>query len=142
MTGDSVLWPTVHPNVLLTYLRDGEHGLAELEASLERKARSQPGGKFGKGEAAYVPKSPLPPLLWRYSCGRCRFWEDGEPGTPGHCHIVGREGDRWGGEDIHQKGWCALWMPPKGEPAFDWVREQLNPTGADTVWGEYDAPRK
>lgn len=126
------------PSVVLTYLRRGDDGLGELADRLEEAAHAQPGGKFGKKRAAYSPQTPLPPTLWRMSCGRCRFWEEGEPGEPGRCHIVGREGDPFGGEAIHYRGWCALWMPPEGEPAFAWVRERLRPDGKSSVRGEYD----
>lgn len=131
--------PATHiPAVIRTYLRRGEAGLAELEDTVEEEAHRQPGSKFSKKQALYLPQAPVPPTLWRTSCGRCRFWEDGEPGEPGHCHIVGREGDRFGGEAIHYRGWCAYWMPPRGEPPFAWVRERLRPDGKSSVRGKYD----
>lgn len=121
-----------------TYLRRGEPGLAAVEERLESAAHDQPDGKFGKRRARYLPQAPLPPTVWRTSCGRCRFWEAGEPGEAGRCHIVGREGDRFGGEAIHYRGWCAFWMPPRGEPPFAWVRERLRPSGRTSVRGVYD----
>lgn len=126
------------PKVILAYLRQGERGLAEIEEEVEGAAHGQPGGKFGKKQAAYSPQAPFPPTLWRTSCGRCRFWEEGEPGEPGHCHIVGRDGDPFGGESIHYRGWCGFWMPPKGEPPFAWVTERLRPDGKSSIRGEYD----
>lgn len=126
------------PSLVWAYVRDGETGLSELADEVEAQAHERPAGKFGKREARYLPQAPFPPTLWRTSCGRCRFWEEGEPGEPGTCHVVGREGDPYGGEAIHHRGWCALWMPPPGEPAFAWVRERLRPEGRESVRGEYD----
>lgn len=85
----------------------------------------------------YLPQSPVPPLLWRNECGRCRFWQEGGPGEAGRCHLVGRPGDPFGGERIHPRGWCGFYLPPEGEPAFAWLGERLDPTGASTVRGEY-----
>lgn len=126
------------PNVIRTYLRRGEDGLAEIQTELEHEVSDRPGGKFGKREALYLPQAPVPPTLWRTSCGRCRFWEKGEPGEPGRCHIVGREGDRFGGEAIHYRGWCGFWMPPAGEPPFAWIHQRLDPDGKTSVRGVYD----
>jgi len=126
------------PTVVRTYLREGEDGLAGIEERLEREASERPGGKFSKREALYLPQAPVPPALWRSSCGRCRFWEEGEPGQPGRCRIVGRAGDPFGAEAIHYRGWCGLWMPSEGEPAFAWIRERLDPSGASSVRGQYD----
>lgn len=131
--------PVTHvPTVIRTYLRDGEDGLAALADRLETEAHDRPGGKFGKREALYLPQAPLPPTLWRTSCGRCRFWEEGEPGVPGRCHIVGRRGDPFGGDSIHYRGTCGFWTPPEGEPPLAWVRERLRPDGKSSVRGEYD----
>lgn len=137
MGGDSVSVLDHAPNVLLTYLLDGEEGLAEMADRLHRKAHDQPERKFSKRDALYLPQTPFPPLLWRNTCGRCRFWREGGPGQAGQCHIVGRKDDRFGGQRIHPRGWCGLWMPPQGEPAFAWLREQLNPDGASAVRGRY-----
>lgn len=127
-------WATV----VGTYLTGDDATLDDVAERLEAAAHAQPGGKFGKEEAVYLPQAPFPPTLWRTSCGRCRFWEEGEPGEPATCHIVGRTGDRFGGEAIHYRGWCAYWMPPAGEPAFSWVSERLDPTGKESVRGKYD----
>lgn len=124
-------------DVLAAYLRRGEAGVADVADRLHERAHDRPGERFGKREARYLPQSPLPPVLWPYRCGRCRFWEEGEPGEPGHCHVVGRAGDPYGGEAIHARGWCGLWTPPAGEPAFAWLRERLRPDGASSVRGEY-----
>lgn len=125
-------------SVLATYLRRGEAGLADIEDRLESDARDHPSNKFSKKQAAYVPQAPLLPTLWRTSCGRCRFWEEGDPGEPGHCHIVGREDDPYGGEAIHYRGVCGFWLPPEGEPSFAWVKQRLRPDGKTSVRGEYD----
>lgn len=131
--------PVTHwARVVRAYLRDGEAGLAAVADRLESAARDQPDGKFGKARALYLPQAPVPPTLWRTSCGRCRFWEAGAPGDPGRCHIVGRADDRFGGEAIHYRGVCALWMPPEGEPPFAWVTQRLRPDGRTTVRGKYD----
>jgi glucose/arabinose dehydrogenase len=135
------LWLTHYPRMLAAYRRDGEDGLADLEEALRTKAAEQSGGKFSKRQAAYVPFVPLPPVDWRHKCGHCRFWVDHGPGEPGQCMIVGREGDYLGGKAIHEEAACALFMPPAGEPAFEWVSEQASPTGADLVRGEYHSPR-
>jgi glucose/arabinose dehydrogenase len=123
--------------MLWAYSRDGEAGLQAVEERLRVAAAEQPEGKFSKLQAAYVPTVPLPPLDWRHKCGHCRFWVDHGPGTPGECMIVGREGDPMGGTAIHEKAGCALFMPPAGEPAFSWLGEQREPTGADVVRGEF-----
>lgn len=128
------------PMALLRYALSGEDGLAAVADRLHEAAHDRPGDKFGKGEAVYLPQSPFPSLMWRPKCERCRFYEDGSPGEPATCYIVGREGDRWGGEAIHPRGWCAYYLPAEGEPAFEWFRERLNPTGASTVRGEYRPP--
>lgn len=131
--------PLTHwATVLTTYLRRGHAGLADIQEQLEADAHDQPNGKFSKKQAVYLPQAPVPPTIWRTSCGRCRFWEQGEPGEPGRCHIVGREDDSFGGEAIHYRGWCAYWMPPDGEPAFAWLRERFRPSGKTSVRGEYD----
>lgn len=133
--------PLTHtPKVFVNYLLDREEGLSRVEERLHRAAHRQPGEKFSKREALYLPQSPFPPDMWRNSCERCRFYSDGEPGEPATCHIVGREGDRWGGEAIHPRGWCAYYLPAKGEPAFAWLPERLNPDGASTVRGQYRPP--
>lgn len=125
------------PNVLLSYLRGGEDDLADLAEELHEAAHGRPGHKFSKRRAAYLPQTPFPPVMWRNSCGRCRFWQEGGPGEPGTCHIVGREDDPFGGERIHPRGWCGFWMPPADEPAFAWFRERLHPDGASAVRGKY-----
>ncbi|MFC4549122.1 MULTISPECIES: high-potential iron-sulfur protein [Halorussus] len=134
---DDVSWPSHASRVLLAYLKNGEEGLSNVAEDIHGRTHDRPGEKFGKKEALYLPQSPVPPNLWRESCGRCRFWREGSPGEGGRCHVVGKKGDRFGGEHIHPRGWCKLWVPPEGEPAFAWLFEQLNPTGADLVRGEY-----
>ena len=134
-----LLWLAHYPRMLQAYLGRGEDGLAELEEELRTRASARPGGKFGKREAAYVPFVPLPPLEWRHRCGSCRFWVDEGPEKPGECMIVGRTGDPFGGKAIHEEAGCALFIPPAGESAFAWLREQFDPTGADLVRGEFHA---
>ncbi len=138
MGSDSVSVLAHQARVLRTYLTEGEAGLERVASRLHDRAHGQPGGRFGKRETSYLPQSPLPPVAWRYSCERCRFYEEGSPGGPATCHVVGREGDPYGGEAIHPSGWCGLWTPPAGEPAFAWVRERLRPDGKSSVRGEYD----
>lgn len=131
--------PLAHtPSLLWNYLRRGDRGVDEIADRLHEAAHDQPNGKFDKHSARYLPQSPFPPLLWRNQCGRCRFWQEGGPGEPGKCHIVGRPDDDFGGEAIHQRGWCALFTPPAGEPAFAWLSERLRPDGASSVRGRYD----
>jgi hypothetical protein len=134
--------PLTHwTTVLETYLRRGHEGLADVQSRLEAEARRQPGGTFSKREALYLPQTPFPPMLWPTSCERCRFWHDGGPGEAGTCHVVGREGDRFGGERVHSRGWCAYWMPPDGEPPFAWLRQRFRPDGRTSVRGLYDTER-
>lgn len=137
MGDEEISWPSHASRVLLAYLKRGEDGLADLGEEIHARAHDQPSEKFGKKEALYLPQTPFPPNLWVNSCGRCRFWEEGAPGEAGRCHVVGRRGDRFGGERIHPRGWCKLWLPPEGEPAFAWLFDQLDPTGADLARGEY-----
>lgn len=126
------------PRLLWNYLRQGDRGVDEAAERLHHAAHDEPGKKFDKDSALYLPQSPFPPLLWRNQCERCRFWREGGPGEPGTCHIVGREDDPYGGEAIHPRGWCAFFTPPTGEPPFSWVRERLEPDGASAVRGRYD----
>lgn len=141
MGDEKISWPSHAGRVLSAYLKRGEDGLADLGEEIHDRAHDRPGEKFGKKEARYLPQTPFPPNLWVNSCGRCRFWEEGASGEAGRCHVVGRKGDRFGGEHIHPRGWCKLWLPPENEPAFAWLFEQLDPTGADLVRGKY-RPRK
>lgn len=130
-------WMEHPPRLLAAYLMRGEAGLTDLEERIHEQAHDEPGEKFGKRDVAYLPQSPLPPTLWPMRCGRCRFWEEGAPGQPGTCHVVGREDDPYGGEAIHPRGWCGLYMPPSKEPAFAWLHERLDPDGASSVRGLY-----
>lgn len=137
MSNTLLRWISHYPRVLKEYWTEDEDGLEEIEEQLRAEANRQPKGKFSKGQALYVPCVPLPPADWRHNCGHCRFWIDHGPGKPGECMIVGKEGDYSGGKAIHEKAGCALWMPPAGESAFAWASEQLHPTGADLVRGEF-----
>lgn len=138
--GDDVSWPAHPPRMLYKYLLHGEKGLSELETELRRKAQAEPRGKFSKADVSYLPLRPFPLLLWDNRCKRCRFYHEGEPGKPAQCHIVGHEGEKYGGEAIHPQGWCGLYTPPKGEPAFEWIRERFKPSGATDIRGEYNSP--
>lgn len=133
-------WQSHVPRMLYQYLRHGERGLSDVQDSLHERAHRRPGGKFGKREASYLPFRPFPLVLWDNRCERCRFYREGEPGDPATCHIVGREGDRYGGEAIHPEGWCGFYVPPAGEPALAWLRERVRPTGKTDVRGEYNPP--
>lgn len=126
--------------LLRAYAQSGTNGVNEVADQLHNRAHKQPGGAFSKREVQYLPQSPFPPFMWRYECERCRYWREGGPGEPGGCHIVGREDDWFGGKHIHPRGWCGLWTPPEGEPAFAWFRERLRPDGKSSVRGEYDPP--
>lgn len=86
---------THSPALLSTYLRRGEAGLDAMAEHRHDRAHERPGGKFGGVEAAYLPRTPVPPLGWPVRCERCRFYREGAPGVPARCHLVGREGDRW-----------------------------------------------
>lgn len=128
-----------HASTLLwNYLRYGDRGVDAVAERVHDAAHDLPNGKFDKRSARYLPQSPFPPLLWRPQCGRCQFWEEGGPGEPGRCHVVGRPDDDFGGEAIHPRGWCAVFTPPSDEPAFAWARERLRPDGASSVRGRYD----
>lgn len=130
------------PTLLWNYFRRGSQGVDVVAEQVENAAHDQPEGKFDKHTAIYLPQSPLPPVVWRNQCQRCQFWEEGEPGKAGSCHIVGREDDPYGGEAIHPRGWCALFTPPSEEPAFAWLSERLHPDGASSVRGKYDPPQR
>lgn len=138
--GDEISWPAHLPRMLYKYLLYGETGLSEIETELRRKAQAESGGKFSKADVSYLPLPPFPLLLWDNRCKRCRFYHEGEPGKPAQCHIVGHEGEKYGGEAIHPQGWCGVYTPPKGEPAFAWIRERFDPSGATDVRGEYNPP--
>jgi len=69
-------------------------------------------GKFSKSAVAYIPLSP-PPVFWDYKCKKCRFWQ-----APDSCIVV--EGK------ISPTGWCAIWVPPEGKPAFSWIGELIS----------------
>lgn len=140
MDGESVSTVGHMIRVLRAYAQDGAEGVNEVATRLHERAHQQPGHAFSKRHTRYLPVSPFPPSMWRYECGRCRFWREGGPGEPGGCDIVGCEDDPFGGERIHPYGWCGLWTPPEGEPAFSWLYEQLSPGGKSSVRGEYDPP--
>jgi hypothetical protein len=141
MGGESPSVLAHQTRLLRAYLTDGEAGLERVASRLHDRAHRQPRGTFGKRETSYLPQSPFLPVMWRYSCERCRFYQEGGPGEPAGCHVVGREGDPYGGKAIHPEGWCGLWMPPAGEPAFAWLRERLRPDGKSSVRGVYDPLR-
>lgn len=140
MSEDSVSTVSHMIRILHAYTQNGTDEVNEVADQLHEQAHQQPSHAFSKQQVWYLPQSPFPPFMWRYECERCQFWREGGPGEPGGCHIVGQEGDPFGGKHIHPRGWCGLWTPPKGEPAFAWFRERLKPDGKSSVRGEYDPP--
>ncbi len=135
---DDISWTSHPPRLIYEYLLHGERGLSDVADRIHRRAHRQPGGKFAKADVRYLPFRPFPLLLWDNRCGRCRFWQEGGPGEAGGCHVVGRESDRYGGEAVHPDGWCGLYTPPENEPAFSWIRDRIEPSGATDVRGEYE----
>lgn len=144
VTGDMTDEPppslTHLPQTVRKYVMHGETGVTDIATELEEEARQQPEGKFSKRDTYYIPQSVLPPFFWSKRCGRCRFWHEGGPAEPGRCHIVGRTDDPYGGDAIHPNGVCALYTPPRDEPAFGWLWDRLHPNGATSVRGEYNPP--
>lgn len=84
----------------------------ELQVRAEVNRR---GARFSKLEAAYFPTAP-PPLVYRYECLSCRFFERGTD----RCEVVGLDTDP-GGARVDPAAWCILWLPLRGEAPFAWV---------------------
>lgn len=109
------------PFRVLQQLIFGSPTMAELEADIRLETAAL-GRKRSKLEVLYAPFPPVPPLGWRYECGRCRFYEP-EYRT---CSQVGLASDP-GGEAIHPLQWCATWLPLRGQPLLAWVLELVDP---------------
>ncbi|MFQ5874779.1 MAG: hypothetical protein ACE5JL_13430, partial [Dehalococcoidia bacterium] len=92
------------PFRVLSNLLTGKPTMDELRGEVRARTRIM-GRKFNKVEAAYTAVPPLPPIGWRYECGRCTFYQ---PETK-TCEVVGLPGDPLGGEAIHPLSWCAWW---------------------------------
>ena len=112
---------SVVPASVAGYAIDGKEGLDSLENGIRSRARDE---KYTKFEAAYVPQTPYPPALWEYKCATCRFYQPNEGGKS-KCEVVGKEGNKFGGEAIHPEAWCGLWLPEDGQGWFDWVTDRL-----------------
>lgn len=129
MTMQLLPFPTIQIRALRTPFRvlqqllTGRPTMAELEAEIVAQTR-QMGRKFSKIEAVYTAVPPVPPLGWRYECGRCRFYQP-ETRT---CSQVGLPGDPFGGEAIHPLAWCAWWVSLRNQPLLAWVNELFDPS--------------
>ncbi len=111
------------PFRVLQNLIFGSPSMAELEADVIAQT-AQMNRKFSKIEVLFNPVPPVPPIAWRYECGRCRFFQP-ETNT---CSDVGLADDPFGGEAIHPLSWCAYWLPLRGQPLFAWVTEFIDPS--------------
>ena len=111
------------PFRVLSQLVTGRPSMATLSSEIRGQV-AQLGRKFTKVEAIYAPLAPVPPLGWRYECGRCRFYQ---PETK-TCEVVGLPGDPWGGQAIHPLSWCAWWLPVEGQPLLAWAAELVDPS--------------
>lgn len=111
------------PFRVLASLVTGAPGLDQLAQEVTIRQRSL-GRKFNKVEAFYTLAPPVPPIAWRYECGRCRFYQ-AENRT---CSVVGLSDDPWGGEAIHPLAWCAWWLPQANQPVLAWVAEVVDPS--------------
>ncbi len=116
------------PFRVLGSLLTGTPSMEELTQEVNTRQRSL-GRKFNKVEAVYTLAPPVPPIAWRYECGRCRFYHAANR----TCNVVGLRDDPWGGEAIHPLAWCAWWLPletgPTGtQPLIAWVTEVVDPS--------------
>lgn len=110
---------------VIAELAAGEEGQAKIEYEIRARADDEASGKFSKADAWYVPFG-FPPVFWEYRCETCRFYQpEGE--ESGECEIVGRDYDAFGGEKIHPRAWCALWMPEEDDDWFEWLLNRLDP---------------
>lgn len=110
------------PFRVLQQLLTGSPTMAELEADIRAETAAL-GRKRSKLEALYTPVPPVPPIAWRYECGRCVFYQ-AESRT---CSQVGLDADPLGGQAIHPLAWCAVWLPLRGQGLFAWFTELLDP---------------
>lgn len=122
-----VLGPATIPGTVGAYAVAGEKGLDAIEDEVRDWATGLDAGKVSKYDAYYFPQTPLPFGVWEYACETCRFYVEPEdsPSGEARCEVVGQEGDLFGGQDIHPRGWCALWMPEEGKRWFEFVEERL-----------------
>ena len=111
------------PFRVLSSLVTGEPSLDQLGQEVNTRQRSL-GRKFTKVEAVYTLAPPVPPIAYRYECGRCRFY-NAENRT---CNVVGLRDDPWGGEAVHPAAWCAWWLPLAGQPVAAWFTEVIDPS--------------
>lgn len=111
------------PFRVLASLVTGTPSLDQLAQEVNTRQRSL-GRKFNKVEAVYLGTPPVPPVAWRYECGRCRFYQS-ETRT---CSVVGLRSDPWGGEAIHPLAWCAWWLPLANQPVLSWLTEVVDPS--------------
>jgi hypothetical protein len=119
------------PFRVLSNLLTGQPTLDQMAAETQHLVTLQR-RKFTKQEAGYFPLAPVPPLGWRYECGRCRFYESASK----TCSVMGLPSDDFGGETVHPLAWCAYWLPLEDQPLLAWVTEfgdpSLIPPGVNT----------
>lgn len=111
------------PFRVLSNLLSGQPTMDAMAGDIEQRVRIQ-GRKWTKFEAGYVPFAPVPPLGWRYECGRCRFYESAGK----TCKVMGLPGDAFGGESVHPIAWCAFFLPREDQPLLKWVSEFVDPS--------------
>ena len=111
------------PFRVLSQLVAGTPTMDEIDTGIRAETAAL-GRKRSKLEALYLPVPPVPPIAWRYECGRCRYFEP-ETNT---CSQVGLAEDPFGGTAIHPLSWCAVWLPLRGQALFAWAREFLDPS--------------
>lgn len=111
------------PFRVLSNLLSGQPTMDAMAQDIEQRVRIQ-GRKWNKTEAGYVPFAPVPPLGWRYECGRCRFYESASK----TCTVMGLPGDPFGGESVHPIAWCAFFLPRADQPLLRWVAEFVDPS--------------
>lgn len=121
----AALSPFTIPTTIGVRLVGDEDGQAKIETKIRQRAAEEDGGKLSKPTAYYTP-APFPTFFYEYKCESCRFYNqrDDDSGT---CEVVGKPDDPLGGEDVHAKAWCALWMPVEGRGFFDWAKERVDP---------------
>jgi hypothetical protein len=125
--GSLLFSPAVPPAAVFGYALGGEATLSDLEATLRSRARATERGKVSKYDAYYAPQTPIPFGVWEYKCGTCRFYRGtgGRQSTGGVCEVVGHQEDWFGGESVHESGWCAMWLPKEGRRWFEYVTDRL-----------------
>lgn len=111
------------PFRVLSFLLSGQPTLAQMEQETRDRVGLQ-GRKFSKTEANYAPLAPVPPLGWRYECGRCIFFNSRDK----TCQVMGLPDDGFGGESVHPIAWCSLWLPLENQPLLRWAAEFVDPS--------------